>query len=478
VNNPPENPPPYVLFGVPFHDVTFDETVAWAVERMKSGRPAYIATANVDFLMQAWRDPELQRILLEADLVLADGMPIVWSSGRFGPRLRQRVTGSDLAPMLAAACEREGLRIFLLGGAPGVAMAAAQVLKARHPKLIICGTYSPPKADVLGMDHEDLLHRLTEAQPHLLLVAFGAPKQEKFINLHVRAWAVPLAVGVGGTLDFLAGAQKRAPVLVQRIGLEWVWRLCTDPRRLFARYAGNLRFYFSASRKLQAQRRRACAARPAPVGVPPPAAWSDSVLALPDTRSIDDLAAAVVAAPDVPLRVIDLAGRRWLDSRDLGVLLDLAHRARRAGGGIAVWRPGPHIEQHLRTCRLDSYIPICMGTTEVERQIAEHQAMRRDGVVGVDSHGGLRLWLPAELTSANVADWRSRVDMSWPTQRRALILVDACGARFMDSAGVGWLIAVRKRALDEGRVFQAKGFDGTVRRVLKLARVDGFFIGA
>jgi N-acetylglucosaminyldiphosphoundecaprenol N-acetyl-beta-D-mannosaminyltransferase len=475
VSDPLPNPPAYVLFGVPFHDVTFDEAVAWAVARMKSGQPACIATANVDFLMQAWRDPELQRILLEADLVLADGMPIVWSSGRFGPRLRQRVTGSDLVPKLAAACAREGLRIFLLGGAPGVAVAAAQKLKANHPGLIVSGTFSPPKADILELPHGDILAQLKEAQPHLLLVAFGAPKQEKFINLHVRAWPVPLAIGVGGTLDFLAGAQKRAPVLLQRLGLEWIWRLGTDPGRLFKRYAGNLRFFFRASRKLRAQQRSGRSLRRAPPGAPPPATWGDAVSALPDERSIDDLAAAVRAGPDLPLRVIDLDGRRWLDSRDLGILLALAREARRAGRGIAVWRPAPPVEQHLRTCRLDSYIPICAEQAEVDRQIAQHQAMRRDGVVGTDSQGGLRLWLPVELTAANAAEWRSRVDTNWPTDRRALILIDASGVRFMDSAGVGWLIAVRKRATEEGRLFRTTGFDGPVRKVLKLARVDSFF---
>ena len=115
------DPTPLVLFGIPFHDVTFDEAVAWSVARMKAGRPSYIATANVDFIMQAWADPELQRILLEADLVIADGAPIVWASGKFGPKLRERVTGSDITPMLAAACAKESLRIFLLGGGTGVA---------------------------------------------------------------------------------------------------------------------------------------------------------------------------------------------------------------------------------------------------------------------------------------------------------------------------------------------------------------------
>ncbi len=233
--SPTASPRTLVLFGVPFHDVTFAEAIAWCVARMKSGPPACLATANVDFLMQATRDPELQRILLEADLVVADGMPIVWASGRFGPPLRERVTGSDLAPMLAAACAREGLRIFLLGGSPGVAEKAAAVLVERNPGLVVAGTYSPPVAGILDMDHASILKRLREARPHLLLVAFGAPKQEKFINLHLRSWAIPLAVGVGGTLDFLAGAQTRAPRWVQRIGFEWLWRMCTDPRRLVNR---------------------------------------------------------------------------------------------------------------------------------------------------------------------------------------------------------------------------------------------------
>ena len=112
-----KDPVSVVLFGIPFHNVTFKEAVDWAVARMKAGTPGYIATANLDFLMQAWRDPELQRILIEADLVLADGMPIVWLSPAFGPRLKERVTGSDITPMLAEAARDNDLSVFNLGGA-------------------------------------------------------------------------------------------------------------------------------------------------------------------------------------------------------------------------------------------------------------------------------------------------------------------------------------------------------------------------
>jgi N-acetylglucosaminyldiphosphoundecaprenol N-acetyl-beta-D-mannosaminyltransferase len=471
-----KTPPVYALFGVPFHDVTFDETVDWAVERMKQGPPGYLATANVDFLTQAWRDPELQRILLEADLVVADGMPIVWSAGRFGPRLRQRVTGSDLVPRLAAACARERLRVFLLGGGPGVADAAGLALKKRHPDLIICGTYSPPKADVLALAHDEILTRLAEARPHLLLVAFGAPKQEKFINLHVRSWSVPLAVGVGGSLDFIAGAQRRAPVLLQRLGLEWLWRMTTDPRRLFGRYIGNLRFFFTSYRAL---RRQQFAARRAGLDPSPevaPAAWQGAVVEFRDGQTMEALLAAVAQVSEPATLVLDLARRRWLDSAALGRLLQLARELTRTGRRLVLWRPPAPVEAHLRTCRLANYLSLCRTTAEVDAQVAQDRSVRRTGVVGTDSEGGLRLWLPAELTAGNVAEWRATVNDSWPRTRHSLVLVDGGGARFMDSAGIGWLVSVRKRAQEEGLIFRATGFSGPVLKVLQLARVSSYLL--
>ena len=239
-------PPTVVILGIPFHNVTFQEAVEWTRARILSRRPGYIATVNIDFVMKAWRDPELQRILLEADLVVADGIPIVWLSGFLGPRLKMRVTGSDLVPMFAEMARASGFSIFNLGGAPGVAEKAAGVLTERYPGLRIAGCYSPPMADVLNMNHADILARIEAANPDLLLVAFGAPKQEKWVNLHVHRWNVPLAIGVGGSLDFLAGTQQRAPRMVQRLALEWLWRMCSDPPRLVNRYLRNITFFLHA----------------------------------------------------------------------------------------------------------------------------------------------------------------------------------------------------------------------------------------
>ncbi len=201
-------PVPLVIFGVPFHNVSFEETLDWMAARVREGRPVNVATANLDFVTQAWNDPELQRLLIDADLVLADGFPIVKLSPFFGPPLKDRVTGSDLTPMLAERAAHEGFKIYGLGSADGVAKTAMEILKARHPDLKVAGTYSPPFTPLLEMDHRAILQRLERTQPDILFVALGAPKQDKFISMHVRGWNVPVSIGVGGSLDFITGEQS------------------------------------------------------------------------------------------------------------------------------------------------------------------------------------------------------------------------------------------------------------------------------
>lgn len=443
------------LFGVPFHDVTFDETIAWCVARMKSGPPACMATANVDFLMQASCDPELQRILLEADLVIADGQPIVTLSGKFGPPLRERVTGSDLTPMLASACAREGLRIFLLGGAPGVAEKAAAVLVERNPGLVIAGTYSPPLAGLLDMDHADILARLREAKPHLLLVAFGAPKQEKFINLHLHTWAVPLAIGIGGTLDFLAGAQTRAPRWVQKTGFEWLWRMGTNPRRLFKRYAGNIAFM---ARALLRQRRL----RGQPAGLP-----ADPQPATPWP------ALAQAAADGAHFFHFSLGDRSWLDSEELGRLVQAARTLRQRDGRLLVHGGTTRVARLLEEAGLTRYLEY--QPTQAAAQL--HQAELEDTLrQGWAEHTGnqLHLRLPAELHVAGLAAWTATVEAAWPGPLN-WVAVDASGVTFMDSAGLGWLIALRKKCQDRTITFSSRGFRGAPLQTLRLTRMDKIF---
>ncbi|MEO5958814.1 MAG: WecB/TagA/CpsF family glycosyltransferase, partial [Opitutaceae bacterium] len=232
------------VLGVPFDNVTIAEAVTRIDRMVASRQPHYVATANVDFLMQAHHDVELRRILLEADLLLCDGTPLVWASHLLGNPLHERVAGSDLAPSLIRHAAAKGHRIFFLGAAPGVAAAAADRLRKEFPTLNIVGAYAPSYAELLAMDHPEITRRIREAQPDILLVSFGCPKQEKWIAMHYRSLGVPVSIGVGATLDFLAGRVRRAPAWMRRSGTEWIFRLLQEPRRLYRRYVRDLAFFF------------------------------------------------------------------------------------------------------------------------------------------------------------------------------------------------------------------------------------------
>ena len=230
---------------VPIANVAFDNlTMTEAVTRIvqmaqKTDRPRHICTGNLDHLVLLSRDAEFRAIYEAADLVLADGAPVVWLShlNRRHRPLRERVTGSDLFWELARASASAGVRLFFLGGAPCAADAAADAVRHLYPSAQICGTYCPPAGKFGDPEEQARIHEaIRAAQPDILLVAFGAPKQEKWIAEHRDRLGVPVAVGVGGTFEMASGLVRRAPLWAQRAGLEWACRFLQEPARLFHRY--------------------------------------------------------------------------------------------------------------------------------------------------------------------------------------------------------------------------------------------------
>ncbi len=205
---------------------TLDRDAALVAAR---GGCRQVATVNPEFVRHARRDPEFAAILESADLCLADGIGVVWAVRRAGCGLRERVTGSDLVPLLAEACARHGWRPFFLGAMPGVAEEAARRLAARYPGFTVAGTHpgSPRPAD-----DERALELIRRARPDLLLVAYGHPNQEKWIARNRARLGVPVAMGVGGSLDFAAGRVRRAPAWMRRLHLEWLYRLLRQPWRV------------------------------------------------------------------------------------------------------------------------------------------------------------------------------------------------------------------------------------------------------
>ena len=172
-------------------------------------------------------------------MVLPDGAPLVWASHLLGSPLQERVTGVDLVPELANLSARKQYGIFLLGSSEQSSRKAAQVLEQCYPGVRIVGRFSPEQLPLHRMDHEDILRRIEEASPDVLLVAFGNPKQEIWIHRHRDRLKVPVTIGIGGALDMIAGRLKRAPTWVQQFQLEWFFRMAQEPLRLLPRYASD-----------------------------------------------------------------------------------------------------------------------------------------------------------------------------------------------------------------------------------------------
>jgi N-acetylglucosaminyldiphosphoundecaprenol N-acetyl-beta-D-mannosaminyltransferase len=216
------------ILGVAVDDLTEDEALARVGDFIAAGGPHHIVTINPEFVMEARRNAAFRATLADADLATPDGFGLLLVARWRGTPLRGRVTGVELTNRIAAEGARRGWSLFLLGAAPGVAERTAAVLQARHPGLRIAGCYagSPHPADEPG-----IRALILQAQPDVLLVAYGHPAQDLWIARNQPHIRVPVAIGVGGVFDYLAGVTPRAPGWMRRLGLEWLYRLARQPRR-------------------------------------------------------------------------------------------------------------------------------------------------------------------------------------------------------------------------------------------------------
>ena len=200
----------------------------------------YVVTPNVDHAVMFQSHAELRRAYQSAAMIVADGAPLVWASRLLRRPLPERVAGSDLVPSLLAlaSSRREPLRVFLLGAAPGVAQRAAEQIHYRWKNIAVVGTLSPPLGfECDRAENDRIIAAIAEAQPHLLVIGLGAPKQELWAAQHHRRLAAKVAICAGATIDFLAAEKRRSPVWMRGMGLEWIHRLASEPRRLAKRYA-------------------------------------------------------------------------------------------------------------------------------------------------------------------------------------------------------------------------------------------------
>ena len=221
-------PTAVTILGIPVHDVTMSETLDLIGQFVVKGGAHQICTVNPEFIMTAQNDLEFRRILMRSALNLPDGSGVVWASRRKRQPIRERVAGSDLIYRLAERAAQTGWKIFLLGAAEGVAEQAALKLRSLYSGVNIVGTWAgSPRPN----DDADAVRRIQASGAEIVLVAYGAPKQDKWLDRNLVQTGAKVGIGIGGSLDFVVGTQRRAPRWIQRLNLEWLYRLVREPWR-------------------------------------------------------------------------------------------------------------------------------------------------------------------------------------------------------------------------------------------------------
>lgn len=238
------------FMNIEIDNLTMSEALIAIDKLIQQNRNAYVVTPNVDHIVKIENGGVLKEVYQKADLILADGKPLLWIARWYGTPIKEKISGSDLFPRLCEMAAQKGYKMFFLGAAEGVAARAAENLTKRYPGLQIVGTYSPP----FGFEDDSyemfrIKSMIKEAEPQILIVGLGCPKQEKFILHNKDELGIPVSLGLGASLDFEAQNIKRAPKWISNIGLEWAFRIIQDPKRMVKRYIIDDRKIFSLAVK-------------------------------------------------------------------------------------------------------------------------------------------------------------------------------------------------------------------------------------
>ncbi|WP_320040572.1 WecB/TagA/CpsF family glycosyltransferase [uncultured Desulfobacter sp.] len=234
------------IANININSVTFNEAISRIEKLIELKKNAYIVTPNVDHIVKLQTDELFFDIYQSASLILCDGMPLIWASKVLGTPIIERVAGSDILPSLCYCASKKKYKIFLLGGPEKAGQKAKENIEKKYPGIQIVGTYSPPFGFENDININKLIvNKIKEAEPDILFVGLGAPKQEKWIYRFKDCYNVPVSIGVGVSIEFMAGMVKRAPVFMQQMGLEWLWRLIMEPHKLWKRYLiDDIKFFY------------------------------------------------------------------------------------------------------------------------------------------------------------------------------------------------------------------------------------------
>lgn len=345
-----------MLLGLPFHDMTMEEAVQEAMSCIDTRKPVYFVTPNVDFAAQAYRSEHLRQILFHAKRVLCDGTPLLWASKLLGGTLRERIAGADFLPHLLKECEFHGKSVFFLGDTTHTLSELANTLNGKFPRLKISGLETPPQDNWKKWDNQQIVERIQQSAPDLLVVALGCPKQEEWIAQFHQATQVPLSIGVGSGLSFLAGTQWRAPKLLQKMGLEWLWRLTLEPKRLFSRYLRDIFFLLWATfrqyRSLKTSSKK--------VNRTHTLNPSQHYFILEWKGKIERATLNTAPTPIDYEQAILLEGSgvTFIDSSGLGLIAKILREAKKNHQKVMLKNPSPALLQAVKTVHLDKELEI------------------------------------------------------------------------------------------------------------------------
>jgi len=378
-------------------------------------------------------------------------------------------------PQLIRMAVKKGYRLFFLGATDESNAQAAANVRAEFPDVKIAGSYSPPFRPLLEMDHAEIIRRIRAAQPDVLFVAFGCPKAEKWIAMHYRALGVPVVIGVGATIDFLAGRMKRAPVWMQDAGVEWIYRLCQEPRRLLKRYVTDL-WHFSGAIvsqcwELKWRNRATSGAEPSSTVVIRPTWQRIDAGERLDVESLSHDKLWQRLPTDDRHCLLDLESVKFIDSTGVAMLVRLQKQIRAAGRHVILLSPSSAVRRALTVMRLNELFEIAEDANEA-RLLIETRASEKSALVLNGSSRPL-VW-QGEITTLNADQvWQQtwkKINSAKTTRDEWVI--DLSRVRFMDSSGIGVMARAKALAPQSGVRFRFTEPSPAVRSVLGTAKLE------
>ncbi len=448
-------------------DESLDRIIELIRMGREDGRTRQVATVNADFVVKAAEDPELRFILQEADLATPDGMPLVWGARLLGVDIAERVAGADMIPALATKAAKNGLSVYLFGSVDGVAEKAAKILTDNNPGLNIVGTASPPFTSLIDMDQK-YIDDIKAAKPDILLVALGNPKQEKFISMHKNKLGAAVAIGIGGTLDFIAGKQTRAPLWMQNTGTEWLFRMFSDPKRLVERYYNDLtgfsRFFISQWWHMRSDRGNTQNTDKSKVVVNQDIAVVSLYgrIDMSNNRHLTELLES--ALQQTEHLELDLEHVTFLDSVAIGTILAFTRTARDRLGDINLINVPRQLMKTLNLLKLDRFFEL--------RELSQSGKIKELKSIEVLEES-VSIPIPS-IFDATTSDALYQTAVDNYEAEKSLIL-DFSNTRLLTSAGLAAVVKINREVVTpEGEFFLANCSDD-VLRILKLVKFDAIY---